>query len=159
MHSADVLCLDIITRVQMVTPLLRKVVERVQRKPTRSMGQIKWVRALLTQHTALLMSQPELVRSLTPLYQLVEARVQTYHKLLKLEGRLDLALSQVAGQKSGAVYVHQPELLVQEVASANADMVIGATDEFDDEEEEDDDEEEEEADEEEGESDDGMEED
>ena len=32
---------------------------------------------------------------LTPLNQLVEARVQTYHKLLKLEGRLDLALSQV----------------------------------------------------------------
>ena len=44
----------------------------MQRKPTRSTGLVKWIRAVLTQHTALLMSQPELVRSLTPLYQLVE---------------------------------------------------------------------------------------
>ena len=51
---------------------MKKVVERVQRKPTRSTGLVKWIRAVLTQHTALLMSQPELVRSLTPLYQLVE---------------------------------------------------------------------------------------
>jgi len=32
-------------------------------------GLVKWVRAVLTQHTALLMAQPELVKSLTPLYQ------------------------------------------------------------------------------------------
>ena len=38
-------------------------------QPTRCVGLVKWVRAVLTQHTALLMSQPELVRSLTPLYQ------------------------------------------------------------------------------------------
>ena len=53
-----------------------------------------------------------------------QARVQTYHKLLKLEGRLDLALSQVAAHKAGAsAFVHEPQLLVQEVSAA--DMVIG----------------------------------
>jgi hypothetical protein len=122
------------------------------------------VKALLEQHTGLLMSQPELVKSLMPLYQLVEARVQTYHKLLKLEGRLDLALSQMAGHARGGGggeggYNHEPELVVQEMS--HTDMVIGAADDYDDEEEDEEDEEgeDEEGDEDEDEGDEDMDED
>ncbi len=103
------------------------------------------MKALLEQHTGLLMSQPELVKSLMPLYQLVEARVQTYHKLLKLEGRLDLALSQMAGHArggggGGGGYIHEPELVVQEIS--HTDMVIGAADDYDEDEEDEDEDEE-----------------
>lgn len=86
--------------------------------------------------------------------------MQTYHKLLKLEGRLDLALSQVASHKAGASYMQEPELVIQEVPHAHADLVIGAEDdegeddEDDEDDEEDEDEDGEDEEEEEGESDD-----
>jgi hypothetical protein len=72
-------------------------------------------------------------------------------------------ISQVASHKAGASYMREPELVIQEVPLAHADLVIGAEDDYGEEEEDDDEEEEDEEgedDEDEGESgDDDMEDD
>ena len=71
-------------------------------------------------------------------------------------------ISQVASHKAGASYMREPELVIQEVPLAHADLVIGAEDDYGEEEEDDDEEEDEEGedDEDEGESgDDDMEDD
>ena len=58
-------------------------------------------------------------------------------------------ISQVASHKAGASYMREPELVIQEVPLAHADLVIGAEDDYgeddaDDDDDDDDDEEEEE---------------
>ena len=58
-------------------------------------------------------------------------------------------ISQVASHKAGASYMREPELVIQEVPHAHADLVIGAEDDYgeddaDDDDDDDDDEEEEE---------------
>ena len=71
-------------------------------------------------------------------------------------------ISQVASHKAGASYMREPELVIQEVPHAHADLVIGAEDDYgeDDADDDDDDDDDEEEEEEEGESgDDDMEDD
>ena len=139
-----------------VSALLKRLVERFQRRPARSHALVMWIRALLTQHTSLLMTQPDVVRQLTPLYQLVEARVSTYHKLLKLEGRLELALSQVSNRSGGgSAYSKDPDVTVDEGGEPDDEAdVVGDDMEEDDSEDEDEDEDEEGEDEDEDEQDD-----
>lgn len=50
----------------------------------------------MTAHSVTLLQNPELAKLLTPLYQTIEARVSAHRKLLKLSGRLDLALAQTS---------------------------------------------------------------
>jgi hypothetical protein len=94
---------------------------------------------------ALVMWIRALVRQLTPLYQLVEARVSTYHKLLKLEGRLELALSQVSNRSGGgSAYSKDPDVTVDEGGEPDDEAdVVGDDMEEDDSEDEDEDEDEE----------------
>merc|ERR1711934_351565 len=54
------------------------------------------MRALLSIHTAYLMSVPDLAKVIRNLYGLIEARLAVYPRLLKLSGRLDLMLSHVS---------------------------------------------------------------
>ena len=69
-------------------------------------------------------------------------------------------ISQVASHKAGASYMREPELVIQEVPHAHADLVIGAEDDYGEDDADDDDDDDEEEEEEEGESgDDDMEDD
>jgi U3 small nucleolar RNA-associated protein 5 len=131
-----------------VSALLTKVVVKFQARPTRSVNLVTWIRAIVTQHSSYLMSQPDVVKTITPLYQLVESRVAVYHKLLKLEGRLELALSQVSGgEYGGEVRWKEPDLTVHDEVDG-VDEVVGADgeDSSDEEGESEEDEEEEEED-------------
>ncbi|KAI8841694.1 hypothetical protein BC829DRAFT_435682 [Chytridium lagenaria] len=67
-----------VRRVQpgIVVPLLDMLVERLQMKPNRR--------------------DPTLVRHLGTLYQTLDRRVSTFQKLVRLSGRLDLVMSQIA---------------------------------------------------------------
>ena len=49
---------------------------------------------------------PDLVKTLGGLYAMMESRVSTYGKLCKLQGRLDLMLSQVWFQPFKPQYLH-----------------------------------------------------
>jgi hypothetical protein len=52
-------------------------------------------------HSSYLLSLPNLSTYLQPLSQLVDSRVSVFRKLLKLQGRLDLVLSQVERIEQG----------------------------------------------------------
>ena len=58
-----------------VIPFLEAVLQRVQGRPARVASLASWMRALLAQHAAYLMGQPQLLPMLTPLYQLIEERL------------------------------------------------------------------------------------
>ena len=73
-----------------VLPFLEAVLQRVQGRPARVASLASWMRALLAQHAAYLMSCPQLLPMLTPLYQLIEERLAAFKPLLKLVGRMQM---------------------------------------------------------------------
>eukprot|EP00033_Pygsuia_biforma_P002084 GCRY01002314.1.p1 GENE.GCRY01002314.1~~GCRY01002314.1.p1 ORF type:complete len:568 (-),score=128.32 GCRY01002314.1:231-1934(-) len=84
-----------------ILPLLLKLTHKFQSKPTRAGVLLVWIRAILVQHTAYLMTLPRLVRQLSVLYQTIDARLAAHKRLMKLDGRLDLLLNQVSLQGGG----------------------------------------------------------
>ncbi|KAI4324706.1 hypothetical protein MLD38_030166 [Melastoma candidum] len=56
---------------------------------------LPWLRSLLLQHASAIMSQESSLTALNSLYQLIEARVATFHSAVKLSGTLDLLFSGV----------------------------------------------------------------
>ena len=58
-----------------VIPLLEAVLQRIQGKPARVASLASWLRAVLAQHAAYLMSCQQLLPLLTPLYQLIDERL------------------------------------------------------------------------------------
>ena len=79
-----------------VVSLLRILTEKLRSRPARAQTLLPWLRAILVTHTAFLLSVPGLSTMLKPLYQTFQERLSVYDKLMTLNGRLDLVLSQVS---------------------------------------------------------------
>ncbi|KAJ3194524.1 WD repeat-containing protein 43 [Irineochytrium annulatum] len=88
---------------RLVVPLLDMLVGRLAARPSRAGALIEWVRAVVVAHAAFLMTDQTLVRHLGALHQTLDARVSTFQRLLKLSGRLDLVMSQIALRSSQEV--------------------------------------------------------
>jgi hypothetical protein len=67
-----------------VVQFLTKVIAKLEAKPSRGQNLAKWIRAVLVQHTAHLMSVPALVSKLSGLYQ-VRPPLET-HRALCIRG-------------------------------------------------------------------------
>ncbi|GMF29383.1 unnamed protein product [Phytophthora lilii] len=78
-----------------VLTLLEVIVRKLERSPNRFARLCPWLRAILLYHTAYLVAQPDLVPSLSALYQLLEARLEVHEQMQKLAGRLTLVLGQI----------------------------------------------------------------
>lgn len=81
--------------VNLAIPFLTELVHKIQAMPSRGEKLVQWVKHILSAHMAYLMTVPNLVDSLSGLYGILESRVNVFSKLCKLQGRLDLLLSQV----------------------------------------------------------------
>lgn len=119
----------------LVLPFLTRLVTRFQAKPSRGPQLLKWIQQLLTAHAGYLLGVPTLVPALEPLYTLIDSRLSVLKKLLKLQGRLELVLSQVhgggaAGAKASDRTLRRAKLrLAQEQLEANAALRGRADDE------------------------------
>ncbi|KAG9105052.1 Small subunit (SSU) processome component [Ceratobasidium sp. 370] len=93
-------------------PLLQACVERLGRgargekgggagaSAQRGTSLIRWVRAVLVVHSGFLMTIPDLVARLSSLHSTLAARLALQDRLLALNGRLDLVLSQIEMQSA-----------------------------------------------------------
>ncbi|PJF19996.1 hypothetical protein PSACC_00172 [Paramicrosporidium saccamoebae] len=79
-------------------PLLDALVVRIQRRPMRAMQLVPWLRLLLTEHAAYLLTVPDLPSRVEPLQKLIEARTKTHRRMVMLRGRIQLMLGQVNGR-------------------------------------------------------------
>jgi len=80
-----------------VLPFLNTVVQKFQSRPYMAATLIPWIQSIVMIHTSFLMSINGLHSStLSGLYQTIDARLNSFDKLLKLSGRLDLLLSQIS---------------------------------------------------------------
>ncbi|KAL0088401.1 WD40-repeat-containing domain protein [Phycomyces blakesleeanus] len=92
-----------------VIPLLFQLISRFQEKPNRGRNMLIWINAVLTLHTAYLMTVPDLVNKLSGFYQALDSRVGVFPKLLSLRGRLDMVQSQIDTRSRHAVDNKQAE--------------------------------------------------
>ncbi|KAG6555921.1 hypothetical protein Mapa_002563 [Marchantia paleacea] len=95
---------------------------RLETRPRRGLALVSWLRAVLLQHSASLMTNPSMQPVLTTLYQLIEARMTVFRPLLALSGRLDLITAQILGQEAGLV--EEVEEVVEAVVYEEGDSEI-----------------------------------
>ncbi|KNC86897.1 hypothetical protein SARC_00992 [Sphaeroforma arctica JP610] len=81
-----------------VIPFLEAIVAKFQAKPVRGAQLVPWIKTVMVVHTSYLMTVPNVRESLGGLSSLVDARLSVFRKLLALNGRLDLLLSQISVQ-------------------------------------------------------------
>ncbi|PFX20707.1 WD repeat-containing protein 43 [Stylophora pistillata] len=96
--TADSLAQMLIQALHSQDNSLMELVHKIQAAPGRGEGLVLWIKHILSTHMAYLMTVPDLVDSLSGLYAMLESRVSVFSKLCKLQGRLDLMLSQVDSQ-------------------------------------------------------------
>lgn len=74
----------------------------MESRPNRAASLGRWIRALLSCHLGYLVSVPGLPEKLALLHQLIDRRVESFPKLIQLQGRLDLLLARAAKAGSSA---------------------------------------------------------
>jgi len=110
-HSDQTIIRNTVQRLppQLAVPLVTACVERLGRghrganlkgggggaSAQRGSALIRWVKAVLVVHTAHLMNIPDLVARLSGLHATLSSRLLLQDRLLTLNGRLDLVLSQI----------------------------------------------------------------
>ncbi|KAG7271778.1 hypothetical protein CRUP_002045, partial [Coryphaenoides rupestris] len=77
-----------------VLPLVNQLTSRLQGHPLAAILMVRWLKAVLVQHTSYLSSLPDLVNQLGVLYHMIESRVKMFHRLTKLNGKLLLLITQ-----------------------------------------------------------------
>jgi Dip2/Utp12 family protein len=91
--------------------LLTSLVDKFRGSPARAAALSVWVRAVFVHHTAHLMTVPDIIPTLSPLYQTIDARLAVFKRLLRLSGRLEIVLAHAvhAGGRAGET-VREPEV-------------------------------------------------
>lgn len=84
----------------LATVLLQRLAERLHRRPGRAGGLMVWIQWTLVAHGGYLANQPELMKKLTTLYQVVQDRANSLQSLLSLKGKLDMLEAQMNLRKS-----------------------------------------------------------
>jgi U3 small nucleolar RNA-associated protein 5 len=110
---------------------------RLEKTPRRGLALVPWVRTVLLQHAATLMSNPAMQPVLSTLYQLIEARLSVFRPLMSLSGRLDLIMAQISSNEaavphdSDSAVVYEEEDSEVEVEEVDEDVSDEASSEDD----------------------------
>ena len=84
-----------------VVSLLRRLVSKFEKRPSRGLLLTRWLSSLVRFHTGYLITVPDLSQQLAGLSQMLEQRLGSYGALAGLGGRLDLLLAQVSNSEVG----------------------------------------------------------
>ncbi|PSK40156.1 hypothetical protein B9Z65_8096 [Elsinoe australis] len=79
----------------LVATLMQKLAERLHKRPGRAGPLMLWVQWSLVAHGGYLASQPQVVRKLRSLRQVVRERANSLQSLMTLKGKLDMLSAQV----------------------------------------------------------------
>ncbi|KAL0969875.1 hypothetical protein UPYG_G00233660 [Umbra pygmaea] len=122
----DVLIKKTVSRLPLpaVLPLVEELTKRMQGHPYTAVLMVRWLKAVLMQHTSYLSSLPDLISQLGVLYRMIESRVKMFHKLTKLHGKLYLLMTQVSTSDSNKAVtdVDRTAKLVYEEESSDDDV-------------------------------------
>ncbi|CAI8048441.1 WD repeat-containing protein 43 [Geodia barretti] len=99
--------------LSLILPLLRQLVRLLETCPSRGLELSLWVHHLLTQHSAYLITQPQLMAVLSSFYQVLETRSSVYNKLCRIHGKL------------GLMNIHDPEVAAEIVTQPLISATLG----------------------------------
>ncbi|XP_069117175.1 WD repeat-containing protein 43-like [Argopecten irradians] len=120
--------------VQSIIPLVQHLTVQMQGRAAGSHKMVKWIKNILVVHTSYLMTFPEVVEIFSSLYQMMDARTAAFSRLSKLQGKLDLILSQITTQEQHeeeTLTGQTPLLMYQEESSDDDEMVLDANSQSD----------------------------
>lgn len=120
----------------LATVLLQRLAERLHSRPGRAGTLMVWIQWTLVAHGGYLANQPELMKRLTSLYQVVNDRANSLQSLLSLKGKLDMLEAQMnlrrnmqarsraltaldENEEEGVIYVEGQEESDSEIEVAN----------------------------------------
>lgn len=97
-QSSDDILYETIQRLpsNRILQLLKKLINKFEKKSSRGLILIKWISMILRCHTSYLLSIHDLSSQLIGLNTILEQRLSTYMKLSSLAGRLDLMMSHIS---------------------------------------------------------------
>lgn len=124
---------------QYVVPLLNLLVDKFKYSPAHGLILVQWVKVILTEHLSYLMTIPNIVSSLSGLYLMINSRTESHKTLLKLSGRLDLVLAQVAKAQMASEAAPPMNIIAEDEEDGDPKFVALGDDEDDDSDEEDED--------------------
>lgn len=107
-----------------VVQLIKELNKRLQGHAQSGLGLIKWLKSVLMIHTSYLMSYPDLIESLGSVYEMMNARTKLFPQLSKLQGKLQLVMSQVTSQAEGLPNSNDKEPLLYYQDSSSEDEQI-----------------------------------
>jgi U3 small nucleolar RNA-associated protein 5 len=107
-----------------VVQLIKELNKRLQGHAQSGLGLIKWLKSALMIHTSYLMSYPDLIESLGSVYEMMNARTKLFPQLSKLQGKLQLVMSQVTSQADGLPNGNNKEPLLYYQDSTSEDEQI-----------------------------------
>lgn len=109
--------------VQMIIPLVQELSRRMHGHAQSGNTQVLWIKTVLTVHTSYLMTFPDIIDTLSTLYQMMDSRVSMFGKLSRLQGKLDIMLSQISNQtQEDEPLVAQAPLLQFDEDSSDEDL-------------------------------------
>ena len=79
----------------LVGPLMQRLAERIHRRPGRTGHLMTWIQWSLVAHGGYLATQPDIMRKLRALNQVLRERAQGLQPLLQLKGKLDMLGAQL----------------------------------------------------------------
>lgn len=116
-----------------VVPFLQESIKKFHSNPYRSMNIARWIRHLLLTHTSLLITNKHLGDLLSPFYGTLEGRLAVFPELLKLQGRMDLLVSQIGTKKNyNSALTQGPITTYDEAVKAPSGSEVGEGDSGDD---------------------------
>ncbi|KAG1663724.1 WD repeat-containing protein 43 [Nymphon striatum] len=83
---------------QYILPLINELTKRIHGKSQSNHSYVKWLLSVLTNHTAYFMMHHDVSQLLRPLNELLNSKLELFHRLSKLSGKLELILSQVSSK-------------------------------------------------------------
>ncbi|WWD15745.1 hypothetical protein CI109_100167 [Kwoniella shandongensis] len=148
-HRNPVLIRNTIRKMpaQLALPLLKACVERLGQgkganrrgggrgsvqNEQQGRGTVEWVKGVLVERGAILMTMPSLPLHLATLSQLLQTRLQLYQPLQSLSGRLDLALAQITMRRIAAEQATEAAKTGGQKGGAGEHYIEGESDDEDD---------------------------
>ncbi|KAK8869978.1 hypothetical protein IAR55_000548 [Kwoniella newhampshirensis] len=148
-HRNPVLIRNTIRKMpaQLALPLLKACVERLGQgkgankrgggrgsvqNEQQGRGTVEWVKGVLVERGAILMTMPSLPLHLATLSQLLQTRLQLYQPLQSLSGRLDLALAQITMRRIAAEQATESARTGGQKGGAGEHYVEGESEDEDD---------------------------
>lgn len=107
-----------------IIQLIKELNKRLQGHAQSGLGLIKWLKSVLIIHTSYLVSYPDLIESLGSVYEMMNARTKLFPQLSKLQGKLQLVMSQVTSQAEGLPVGNEKEALLYYQDSTSEDEQI-----------------------------------